>query len=308
MNLHQLRYVSEIVRCKLNISRAAKSLGTSQPAISQQVRLLEEELGIKIFVRSRNGITSITPQGEAVLDSAKIVLAEVANVHNVAQNVPLSNITKIRIATMHAQARYTLPQVLGRFRHRYPDIETHITQGHDQEGGLWQMVQNNEVDLAITTDIHGLPRSLLSLACFPMQRSLIAPKGHPLLKLRVLTLEAIAGYPLVTYPERSHGRRRIMRAFGTLGYTPKVIVSAVDEDVIKACVTEGLGISILASIVYDPRRDIRLGARDVSSLLEPSVTGIVVRRSMVRLDYIAEFIEAFSPNWTKQRIANELEK
>lgn len=306
MNLHQLRYVCEIVRCKLNISHAAKSLGTSQPAISQQVRLLEEELGIKVFLRSRNGLIGMTPEGEAIVESAKQVLAEVANVRSVAQNIPQTSIAKIRVASTHAQARYRLPKVISQFRKHFPDIDVHISQRHDHEGALWQSVQNNEVDLAITTDIIGLPRSLLALECFPMQRSLIAPKGHPLLKRRVLTLEAIAGYPLVTHAERSNGRRRLMRAFGTLGYTPKVIVSAIDEDVIKACVEEGLGITILASIVYDPRRDTRLGARDVSSLLEPSVTGIVVRRSMVRHDYITSFIEAFAPSWTKQRIANEL--
>lgn len=307
MNLHQLRYVCEIVRCRLNISRAAKSLGTSQPAISQQVRQLEEELGAKIFLRSRNGLIGMTPQGEAVVESAKHVLAEIANLQSVAQNMPQTSVARIRVASTHAQARYRLPQVIKRFRTHFPNIDVHITQRHDQDGGLWQLVQNNEVDLAITTDTHGLPRSLLALECFPMQRSLVAPKAHPLLKRRTLTLEAIAGYPLVTHAERSNGRRRLMRAFGTLGYTPKVIVSAVDEDVIKACVEEGLGITILASIVYDPRRDTRLGARDVSSLLEPSVTSVIVRRSMIRHDYITAFIETFAPPWTKQRIGNELE-
>ena len=94
------------------------------------------------------------------------------------------------------------------------------------------------------------------------------------MKRRVLTLEAIAEHPLITYAERSNGKRRLMRAFGAWGYTPKIIFSAGDEDVVKACVEEeGLGITILVSIVYDPKRDTGLGARDVSSLLEPSVTG-----------------------------------
>ena len=140
-----------------------------------------------------------------------------------------------------------------------------------------------------------------------MQRSLIAPKGHPLLKRRVLTLQAIAEYPLITYAERSNGRRRLTRAFEALGYTPKIIISAGDEDVIKACVEVGLGITILASIVYDPKRDTRLGVRDVSSLLEPSVTGIIMRRSMARHEHIAAFIEAFAPMWTKKRIAEQLD-
>ena len=307
MTLHQLRYVTEIVRCKLNISRAAKSLGTSQPAISQQVRLLEEELGGPIFLRSRNSLIGLTPKGESIVENAQHVLAEIANVLNAAQKRPLTGSTKIRVASTHAQARYALPSVLSRFFKTFPNVDIHIVHKTDEDNGLWHMVQNNEVDLAITTDIQGLPRSLLALECFPMQRSLVAPKGHPLLKLRALTLEAIAEYPLVTYAERSNVRRRLMRAFGALGYTPKIVVSAADEDVVKACVEEGLGITILASIVYDKKRDARLGARDVTSLLDPSVTGVIIRRSMARHEHISAFIEAFAPTWTKIKIAEQLE-
>jgi len=307
MTLHQLRYICEIVRCKLNISRAAKSLGTSQPAISQQVRMLEEELGVTIFFRSRNRLIGLTPKGEGIVENAQHVLAEVANVQNAAQKRLLTSVIKIRVASTHAQARYALPSVLKSFLTDFPNVDIHITHKHDDDDGLWHLVQNGEVDLAITTDIHGLPRSLLALECFPMQRSLIAPKGHPLLKRRVLTLEAIAEHPLITYAERSNGRRRLMRAFGALGYTPKIIVSAGDEDVVKACVEKGLGITILASIVYDPKRDTGLGARDVSSLLEPSVTGVIIRRSMARHDHITAFIESFAPMWTKKRIAEQLD-
>ncbi|OGA48332.1 MAG: hypothetical protein A3F74_05100 [Betaproteobacteria bacterium RIFCSPLOWO2_12_FULL_62_58] len=306
MNLHQLRYVCEIVRCKLNISRAARSLGTSQPAISQQVRLLEEELGTTIFLRSRSGLTGLTGQGESIVEAAQHVLAEVANVQGIAQGHPPTSLAKIRVASTQAQARYALPSVIRRFHLHYPGISVHISHKHDEEESLWQMVQNGIVDLAITTSMRDLPKSLLALECFPMERSLIVPKRHPLLKQRIVTLESIAAYPLITHAERSTGRRRIMRAFGALGFTPKVTVTAVDEDVIKACVEEGLGITILASIVYDPERDTKLRALDVTPLLEPSVTGVVVRRDMARHDHICAFIEAFAPMWTKDKIAHEI--
>lgn len=306
MNLHQLRYVCEIVRCKLNISRAARSLGTSQPAISQQVRLLEEELGIAIFLRSRSGLIGLTSRGESIAETAQHVLAEVANVQGIAQKPPQARLAKIRVASTQAEARYALPSVIRRFHLQYPGISVQITYKRDEEEPLWQMVQNGVVDLAITTGIQGLPKSLLALECFPMRRSLIVPKRHPLLRRRIVTLESIADYPLVTHAERSSGRRRIMRAFGALGFTPKVIVSAVDEDVIKACVEEGLGITILASIVYDPKRDTKLRALDVTALLERSVTGVIVRKDMARHDHICAFIEAFAPMWTKEKIARKI--
>lgn len=306
MNLTQLRSICEIARCKLNISLAAKSLGTSQPAISKQLRLLEEELGVPIFLRSRNGLKGITPQGEAILERAKHVLAEVASLHGVAHIHAPVDVTKIRIASAHAQAQYILPRVIGRFRVKYPGVCVYISQKHDEQSALWAMVQNGEVDLAITTDVRDLPRSLLALECYPIQRSLIVPKGHSLLNKRTLTLENIAQYPLVTYGERSNGRRRLMQAFSALGFTPKITVSAVDEEIVKTCIEEGLGISILASIVYQPNRDTRLRARDVTSLLEPSMMNVVVRCSMAHHEYIADFIESFAPQWTRINIAAAL--
>lgn len=308
MNLQQLRYVCEIVRCKLNISQAAKSLGTTQPAISQQVRILEEELGVIIFLRNRNRLTSLTPQGAAIVEIAQHILSEVANIEDIAQKRPQASFAKIQVASTHAHARYVLPEVIRLFHSHCPGIYIHLRHRHGEEEGLWQMVQNGEVDLAIATEIQELPKSLLALECFPMRRSLIAPKGHPLLKRRAITLESIANYPLITYAERSNGHRRLMRAFGALGFTPEVVVSAADEDVIKACVEQGLGITILASIVYDPKRDSKLRALDVTPLLESSVVGVIVRKSMAQHNHISTFIEAFAPQWTKDRIAREIDR
>jgi LysR family cys regulon transcriptional activator len=307
MTLHQLRYVCEIARCKLNISRAAQAVNTSQPAISQQVRLLEEELGVRIFVRTRNRLTALTPEGEAIVENARHVLDEVANVHVAAKKRPYDRATKIRVAATHAQARYALPKVIRRFALDYPDVDLHLAYRHDELGRLGELVQNGDVDLAITTQLHDLPRSLVALECFPMKRVLIATRGHPLLRRRTLSLEDIAAYPLVTYPERSNGRRRLMRAFGAVGHTPRTVVSAIDEDVIKACVEEGLGVSIVASIAYDRLKDRRLGARDVSPLLEPSVTGVIVRRSVARRPELLAFIGTFAPQWTRERILHELQ-
>ncbi len=308
MNLQQLRYICEVVRCKLNISQAAGALGTTQPAVSQQIRVLEEALGVVIFLRNRNRLTGLTPQGAVIIEIGQHILSEVANIEGIAQKRPQASSAKLRVASTHAHARYILPGVISCFHSRYPGIYIHLTHKHGEEEGLWQMVQNGEVDLAIATETQEVPKSLLALECFPMRRSLIAPKGHPLLKRRAITLELIANYPLIAYPERSTGRGRLMCAFDALGLSPEVVVSAVDADVIKACVEQGLGITILASIVYDPKRDRKLGALDVTRLLESSVVGVLVRRSMAQHDHISAFIEAFAPQWTKDRIAREINR
>lgn len=303
MNVSQLRYLTEIVRCKLNMSRAAVALGTSQPAMSTQLRALEKELGVPIFIRTRNRLVGLTAQGEGIVEVAQNALAELAKIQSIVHGRGELQITSLRIACTHAQARYALPNAVRDFRKGFPGIPLQIIHKHEEE--LWQLVQNGEADLAITTDTKGVAKGLVYLPCYSMNRSLLAPLNHPILKLRKISLDAIANYPLVTFHEQSSGRKRLMQAFRALGYTPNVTIAAEDEDVIKSFVEVGLGITILASITYDEKRDIKLGARDVTDLLEMSTTGIIVRKSMLAHEPITAFINAFAPKWTSDLINQE---
>lgn len=306
MTLQQIRYLCAVVRAKLNMSRAADALGASQPAVSQQIRALEEALGAPIFLRGRNRLVGLTPRGETIVAAAQNVLADVVEMERAAERRQDAALPQLRIVSTHPQARYTLPRTIRQFQSRCPGVAVHVT--HRYEEKFWQLVQNGQADIAVTTDPHGAPSSLLTLPCFPMKRSLIAPRGHPLLQKRSLTLQEIAQHALVGYDERSNGHRRLMRAFATAGLAPRIAVNGADEDVIKACVEEGLGVAILASIVYDARRDGRLGAVDVTSLLEPSVTSVVLRRKESRVAHIQQFIECFAPKWTRDALREVAEE
>ena len=120
MNLQQLRYLNEIVRCGLNISDAANALYTSQPGVSKQIKLLEEELGIDIFVRNGKRIVAITEPGKAVLDIAQRVLHETENLKQVGQEFRTQDSGSLTIATTHTQARYALPHVVKEFTRAIP--------------------------------------------------------------------------------------------------------------------------------------------------------------------------------------------
>lgn len=300
MSLQQLRYLCAVVRCKLNISRAAAALGASQPAVSQQIRVLEERLGTPIFLRARNRLVGLTEKGEEIVTAAQTVLAEIANLESTAERPSRASDAHIRVVSTHPQARYGLPRAIRQLKITYPAVAVHISLKNDEK--LWQLVQNGHVDMAVTTDTHGIPSDLLVLPCYPMKRSLIARKGHPLLQRRKVTLQEIAEFPLVGFNEGSNASRRMIRAFKDAGLVPQFSVTGADEDVIKGCVEEGLGVAILASIVYDPKRDTKLGAVDVTPLLEPTVTSVVVRRSMSSLNHIALLIGAFAPNWTREAL------
>ena len=124
MKLQQLRYIWEVAHHELNVSATAQSLYTSQPGISKQIRLLEDELGVEIFARSGKHLTHITPAGEAILKTAGEILRKVESIKSVAQEFSNERKGSLSLATTHTQARYVLPDVIREFRERYPRVRT----------------------------------------------------------------------------------------------------------------------------------------------------------------------------------------
>jgi LysR family cys regulon transcriptional activator len=108
MKLQQLRYLVEVERRRLNISAAAAALFTSQPGVSKQIAMLEEELGLAIFERAGKRLVQITPPGRVVLEMASRILAEAANMKRVGEDFAAEGGGQLSIATTHTQARYTL--------------------------------------------------------------------------------------------------------------------------------------------------------------------------------------------------------
>ena len=109
MKLQQLRYVWEISNHDLNVSATAESLYTSQPGVSKQVRMLEDELGVQIFARSGKRLTHVTPAGKVIIAMAHDILQEMENIRRVAEEYSNERRGSLSIATTHTQARYALP-------------------------------------------------------------------------------------------------------------------------------------------------------------------------------------------------------
>lgn len=128
MKLQQLRYIVEVADHNLNVSATAESLYTSQPGISKQVRMLEDELGIQIFGRSGKHLTHVTPPGQQVLRFAREIMAKVESIRAVAQEHTQPDQGKLNIATTHTQARYALPSVIKGFIDKYPKVSLHMHQ------------------------------------------------------------------------------------------------------------------------------------------------------------------------------------
>ena len=300
MKLQQLRYAWEVARRDLNVSATAESLFTSQPGISKQIRLLEDELGLQIFARNGKHLTEITPAGTGILEAAGRILAEVDNIRRIADEHSDKERGSLSIATTHTQARYALPSVIRRFIEKYPKVSLHMHQGTPMQ--ISEMASDRKVDFAIATEALELFSDLIMLPCYRWNRAIVVPKGHELERVKPLTLEAVARFPIVTYVFGFTGRSQLDQAFNAKGLSPQVVFTATDADVIKTYVGLGLGIGIIARMAYDAEADKDLSALDASHLFEPSVTKIGFRRGSFLRRYMYDFMENFAPHLTRERV------
>lgn len=298
MKLQQLRYIWEVAHHELNVSATAQSLYTSQPGISKQIRLLEDELGLQIFTRSGKHLTRVTPAGQEVLRVAGEILARVEIIKQLAQEHSAPERGSLSIATTHTQARYALPVVIEKFIAKYPAVALHMHQGTPVQ--ISEMASEGSVDFAIATEAMELFGNLLMMPCYRWNRCILVPRNHPLCQVSNLRLEDVAAHPIVTYVFGFTGRSRLDEAFRAQHLEPRVVFTATDADVIKTYVRLGLGIGIVAHMAYEPKLDADLVALDASHLFDSSVTSIGFRRGSFLRGFMYDFIQGFAPHLTRE--------
>lgn len=304
MKLQQLRYIVEVANHSLNVSATAESLYTSQPGISKQVRMLEDELGVQIFERSGKHLTQVTPAGRDILRIAQEILAKVESIKSVAGQFTNPDQGTLNISTTHTQARYALPDVIRRFIKRYPRVSLHMHQGSPSQ--LSDSVAKGTTDFAIATEALHLYEDLIMLPCYHWTRSMLVPKGHPLTELEHVGIADLACYPLVTYTFGFTGRSELDAAFNRAGYEPKIVFTATDADVIKTYVRLGLGVGVIASMAIDPVVDSDLVEIDGSHLFDFSTTKICFRKGIFLRTYMYDFMEFFAPHLTRDLVDRAL--
>jgi LysR family cys regulon transcriptional activator len=300
MNLQQLKYVCAIVDNGLNVSGAADALFTSQPGISKQIRQLEEELGLAVFVRQGKRIASLTPAGEVVVASARRALLEIGNLKRIADEFSAEDTGTLSIATTHTQARYVLPRVLQEFAVRFPKVKVILHQGNPRQ--VAEQTAGGEVDVGIATEALTDYPELLTLPCYDWNRVVLIPKRHPLRNAKPLTLEALVRYPIITYDFSFTGRSAINAAFAATNLEPNVVLTALDADVIKTYVELGMGVGIIAQMAFDPKRDSAFVTLDASHLFAPSTTRLGLRRGVFLRGYVFAFITMFAPRYLRAEV------
>ena len=309
MKLQQLRYIVEVANNDLNVSATAQALFTSQPGVSKQIRLLEDELGVEIFVRSGKHLTQVTQVGQQIIDMATQVLRHTGTIKQIALECSNESVGELTIATTHTQARYALPAIIRSFRQSYPEVILHMKQGTPAQ--IAEMAASGAADFAIATEGMEHFKDIIMMPCYEWNRALVVPREHPLAsKAEVpgsIRLEDIAEHPIVTYVFGFTGRSRLDDAFFEADLTPNVVFTATDTDVIKTYVRLGLGVGIIASMAYDEAQDSDLVRIDAGHLFASSVTHIGFRRGTFLRRYMLDLIQSFAPHLEPRTVAQAQE-
>ena len=305
LNFQQLRSVRETVRQGFNLTDVAQVLHTSQPGVSRQIRELEDELGVAIFVRAGKRLTGLTAPGQELLPIVERLLLDADNLKRAGDDFASEGAGTLTIAATHSQARYALPTAVRDFRAAHPDVMLRLHQGSPQQ--VAAMLIEGEADIGIATEAIARYEELVALPCYRWTHSVLVPRGHPLADGKPLTLERLAQFPVITYESGYTGRSHIDEAFARAGLRLNLVIVAMDADVIKTYVELGLGVGIVAAIAYDEERDRHLHAIDARHLFAANMTRLAIRRGTYLRDYAYAFIETFAAPLTRAAVERALQ-
>ena len=305
MNLHQFRFVQEAVRRNLNLTEAAKALHTSQPGVSKAIIELEEELGVDIFARHGKRLKRVTEPGEHVLQSVAIIMREVGNLKRIGEQFSAQDSGTLSIATTHTQARYVLPHAVAKLRSSYPKVHISLHQATPHE--VARMVLDEQAEIGMATESLADYPDLVTLPCYEWEHVLVVPPSHPLATKERIGLDDLAIEPLITYHPSFTGRNKIDAAFAVRQLHPRVVLEAIDSDVIKTYVRLGLGVGIVAEMAMreDPVGD--LAVRPVGHLFGQSVARVAFKRGAYLRNFVYKFAETLSDRLSRDLIIRAMQ-
>ena len=300
MNLHQFRFVQEAARRNLNLTEAAKALHTSQPGVSKAIIELEDELGVDIFARHGKRLKRVTEPGLHVLKSIELIMREVTNLKRIGEQYSAQDSGTLSIATTHTQARYVLPIPVAKLRESYPKVNISLHQATPHE--VARMVIDEVAEIGMATESLADYPELVTLPCYEWQHVLVMPSNHPLAQRERIGLEDIAHEPLITYHPSFTGRGKIDAAFQTRKLQPRIVLEAIDSDVIKTYVRLGMGIGIVAEMAMrdDPVHD--LVVRPMGHLFGQNVARVAFKRGAYLRNFIYKFSELLSDRLSRDLV------
>ncbi len=305
MTLTQLRYLVAIADSGFNITQAAERVHATQPGLSKQLKQLEDELGFQLFLRKGRSLEGVAPAGVKVIEHARKILAEAANIRSYAANERGENRGRLLLATTHTQARYVLPPVIADITRRYPQVSVDLFASGDSE----VLDKLDEADFALISTAGGAPvTGGVAVPLFRWRRVLLVPNQHPLAALdRPPSLQELARHPLISYESSTLPESSLQRAFAKAGVAPQVAMTARDANLIKTYVRTGLGAGLLAEMAVRSREDGDLRIIEAPAELPECITWAVVPRGRVLREYALALLHGLAPQLDPRDLRRILE-
>lgn len=299
MKLQQLRYALEVYKQNLNVSDAAEVLFTSQPGISKQIRLLEEEIGVPIFVRQGKRLVSVTDAGEMVLAIADRILRDTHNIKKIGDEFAQKNTGKLTIAAISSWGKYQFPNIFTSFIQDFPQVKIYLKTGNLEQVRF--LLENNDADLGIVAthtiddnEFHFLPFDTLKY-------QLIIRANHPLANKKEITLTDLIHYPILCETGLCDENTPFQKTFTEMGLeSPDILMTSPDTDIICQSVQQKLGMGITTHLLNIQNNEICV--KDLSHLFAPIPLYIVLKNNQYLHGYIYNFIEKISAKLNKQKL------
>ncbi len=304
MTLTQLRYLVAIADSGLNITQAAERVHATQPGLSKQLKQLEDELGFQLFIRKGRSLDSIAPAGGKVIEHARRVLAETANIRSYAANERGEHSGRLLLATTHTQARYVLPPVIAAIKRDFPRVNVDLLAAGDSE----VLAALDQADLALISTAGSEPQGGVAVPLFRWRRVLLVQDTHPLAGIQgAPSLAELAQHPLISYESSTRADSSLQRTFASAGESPQVAMTARDANLIKTYVRAGLGAGLLAEMAIGQREDADLRILPAPVELPECITWAVIPRGRVLRDYALALLHGLAPQLDRRDLRRVLE-
>jgi LysR family transcriptional regulator, transcription activator of glutamate synthase operon len=287
MDLRQLRFLVALAE-ERHFTRAAEREHIAQPALSQQIRKLEEEVGVALVERTTRSV-SITEAGEMLIARARRILSECDAAHAELEALRGMLTGHVSVGAMHTMGPVDVSLALAIFHQRHPGVELTVLEQSSEE--LAEMLRDDVLDLAYLSvteriESHGLGLHQL----VSEELVVILPRSHPLAKQSGVRMRELAGEQFISYREGSRLRELLNRAAREAEFDPQVMLESNESRRIRRLVARGMGVAIL------PRSDTEGAGADLAvvKLDQPPLTRDITlawRQGRRHPPAVAEFIE-----------------
>lgn len=296
MTLTQLRYIVSIVDAGLNITKAGARVHATQPTISKQLKLLEGELGFRIFTRRGKSLETVTPAGRQVIDLARDVVRRARDIRSLAADLRGEARGTLAIVTTPTQARHVLPKPVQALRQRFPAVSVDLQLQADS--GLLEHFPDGDADVAlVSTSADKRPQAGLAVPIYRWSRVVVVPSGHALTRLgRPLQIADLAGVPLVSYDSSWRAESSLQQAFREAGLVPQLACTSNDAELLLTYVRSGTGVGIVAQMAALAQQQAGLTVLDGSGVLPECTTWLVLRRDRVVRSFVSALVQELAPH------------